>query len=227
MVDGRVRLDDLVDREPVGSGDPTLKRAHDSGGDGALEAEGIADRNDRVADVDRVGIAERQRPESARLRVDLEDGDVRGGIAPDHLGVHAVLAGEVHLDLARAFDHVVVRDDVAGVVDDEARPARARLLRPEKGIVGGDLGRDHLHDAAAGLSVDLRDRLALPVVEGGRGLRGLSDLADDGRSAVASHRLVDGERGTCAEQGRHEQSPGPNEKRLHASVIAAGPLSAC
>ena len=79
-VDRRVGLDHVVDREVVGRLDLALQRGHDAGGDRAVEAERIADRDDRVTHLDLGGVAERQRMELVRRRVDLEDGNVRGRV---------------------------------------------------------------------------------------------------------------------------------------------------
>ena len=50
LVDRGVGLDDVLDLEVVGRGDDALERRHDPRGRGALEAEGVADRDHRVAD---------------------------------------------------------------------------------------------------------------------------------------------------------------------------------
>ena len=52
VVDRRVGLDDVVDGEAIRGRDEALQGAHDARGRGAVEAEGIADRDDRVADFD-------------------------------------------------------------------------------------------------------------------------------------------------------------------------------
>ena len=132
VVDRGVGLDDVVDRELVGRGDQPLQRADDAGGRRAVEAERIADRDDRVADPHVVGVAERQRGEGARARVDPEDGEVRRRIGADELGLDRVAVREADADRVGAFDDVVVRDDVAGLVDDEAgaeRPPGRRSRR--------------------------------------------------------------------------------------------------
>ena len=49
-VDRRIRLDDVVDLEVVGSADLALERRHDARGDRAVVAERVADRDHRVAD---------------------------------------------------------------------------------------------------------------------------------------------------------------------------------
>ena len=54
VVDRRVGLDHVVDREAVRRLDRALEGADDAGRDGALEPERVADRDDRVADLDLV-----------------------------------------------------------------------------------------------------------------------------------------------------------------------------
>ena len=109
------------------------------GRDRAVEAERVADRDRRVADLHRVGVGERERPQLRRdLRgVDLQHRDVRGLVAAEHLRVDR-LAGVVedHLRRLLAVDDVGVGDDRAVVLDHEAG-ARA--------VAGADLhdaGRD-------------------------------------------------------------------------------------
>ena len=59
-VDRRVGLDDVLDREAVGRGDAALQGGDDAGGQRAVEAERVADRDRRVADL--------RRPSSRRAR---------------------------------------------------------------------------------------------------------------------------------------------------------------
>ena len=120
----------------------------------------------------------RMRSESPRrmlgerlARVDLQQGDVGGRVAADDLGrdgasAVAVLVGaEVDLDLAGAFDDVVVGQDVAVGRDDEAGAAaalaplviffRLLLLAARAGADRSDRGRrtrrDRCRTAAAAL----------------------------------------------------------------------------
>ena len=58
------------------------------------------------------------------MGVDLEDGDVGGGVVSDDRCVDLVAAREAHLERAGAGDDEVASDDVTGLVDDEARPER-------------------------------------------------------------------------------------------------------
>jgi len=66
----------VIDRVLIRSADRTLNGADDAGRNGAVVAERIADRDNRVPDTDAVGIAERERRQSARTGVDLQDGEV-------------------------------------------------------------------------------------------------------------------------------------------------------
>ena len=50
------------------------------------------------------------------------------GSVPTTLRLHVVAVREADLDRLRALDDVVVRDDVAGLVDDEARAEGLLLL---------------------------------------------------------------------------------------------------
>ena len=83
MVDRRVGLDRVVDREAVRRRDLAVERAHDPGGDRLLEPERAADRDDRLADLELRRVGQLERLEHGGRRVDVEDGDVRGGIAAD------------------------------------------------------------------------------------------------------------------------------------------------
>ena len=97
-----------------------LDGADDADGGGAAEGERVADRDHGVADLDEIGVAERERAERAGVRLDLEDGDVGGRVGADHGRVQLLVAGEAHLDAPGARDDPVARDDVPGLVDHEA-----------------------------------------------------------------------------------------------------------
>ena len=60
---------------------------------------------------------------------------------------------EVHEDVAGSVDHVEVRDDVAELVDDEARAERLAFLRPEERALLPD-ARGHLDDPGRGVPID-------------------------------------------------------------------------
>ncbi len=125
LVDRRVDLQVVV----VGARlDVATARRDDAGGGGAAEAEGIADRDDPVADAGAVGVAERDRRQRL-LRLDLEQGEVGLGVATGELGLEAGAVMERDHDLVGLVDHVVVGDDVTLRVDHEARTGRVHLAR--------------------------------------------------------------------------------------------------
>ncbi len=114
-------------RRAVGAGvvDGAVLGGDDAGGDGLGEREGAADGEHPVADLGAVGVAELDRGQRLR-RVDLDDGDVGLGVDADDVGGTAVLGvavgigGELDVDLVGLVDDVVVGDDVAARIDDEA-----------------------------------------------------------------------------------------------------------
>ena len=139
-VDRGVGLDHVRDREPVGGRDLALKRRDDARGHGPVEPEGVADRDDRVADVELGRLAEGERLERVGGGVDLQDGDVGRVVLADELGLVALLVvAQRDLDLLGAVDHVRVGDQMALVVDHEARSrsrACSRRLPAERTRAG-------------------------------------------------------------------------------------------
>ena len=105
--------------------------ADDAGAHRVREAERIADRDDPVAHVDRVRVAEGQRAQV--LRVDAHDGDVRLRVGADDLAGELALVGELDLDRVGPLDDVVVREDDAALVDDEARAQPLHLAAAAAG----------------------------------------------------------------------------------------------
>ena len=105
-----------------------VQGAHDSARDGLVEPERAADGDDLVADLDRARVAELKRRELRARGVDLDDGDVGGGIRADELCVVCRAVREFDRDRACAGDDMVVRDDVASAVDHEAGAESLALL---------------------------------------------------------------------------------------------------
>jgi len=143
--------------------------ADDSRSDGMLQAEGVADGYDEIADLEARGIAERHLREP--LGTHLEHGDVRVLVAADHLGLEVAPVLQRHGDLVRVLDDVCVGDDVALLgVDNDARagaaeqvlaraPATRSLEEAAKELVLGKraLLRAVAHRAASG-DIDHRGR---------------------------------------------------------------------
>jgi hypothetical protein len=85
------------------------------------KAERIADRHHRLTDLKRRRIAERNHWQPGG--VDLQEGEICLGVAPHHLGGEFPPVVELHLDIGGVLDDVIVGDDVAVRVQDEARSA--------------------------------------------------------------------------------------------------------
>ena len=99
------------------------------------DAKGIADREDDIADLDLLAVAE-SRGREAR-RVDLEHGEIGAGIAADDLGFVALVGiAERDAHIVGALDDMVVGQDVAVRRDDHPR-AETLLLAIRRAIAGG------------------------------------------------------------------------------------------
>ena len=115
--------------------DVAAARRDDAGGHRAAEAERIADRHHPVADLRGVAVAEGDIGQ--RLAgVDLEQREIGLGIAADDLGRVFAAVLEDDLDLAGVADDVVVGDDIARGIDDEAGAERDALRPGLSGACG-------------------------------------------------------------------------------------------
>ena len=123
-VDGHVGLDE---RHVAFVGQRAPGRADDARGDREVEAEGRADGQHPLADVQRLGVADR---DGGQVRaVDLEHRHVRARVGADDLGDELAAVVEPHHDLVGVGHDVVVGQDVAVVRDHEAGAERARGRR--------------------------------------------------------------------------------------------------
>ena len=131
-VDGGVGLDVVV----IGTGvDVAVARRDDAGGDGAAEAERIADRDHPFAEPQLVGIAELHRDQ--RLgRLEFQHRQIGLLVDADQLGLE--LAAVVHddVDLVGIGDDVIVGHDDARGIDDEAGAERVGLVRLQIAALG-------------------------------------------------------------------------------------------
>ena len=146
-----------------------------------------------------VRVAERERDQDVRGSVDLDDGEVGGRVRADDGRVVGRAVPEADRDRLGAVHDVVVRDDVALGVEDEAGALAAGLLLAAGGR-GLAQGRRDLDDALVGLLVDLADGQRL----GGRGhgLRRLGGcLADGGRRTVLGAERREGRRPSARADG--------------------------
>ncbi len=124
-VDGGVGLDVAV----VGAGvDVAVARRDDAGGDRAAEAERIADRDHPFAEAQFVGIAELD-CDQRLWRLEFQHRKIGLLVDADQLGLD--LGAVVHddVDFVGVGNDVIVGDDDAGGIDDEAGAERIGLAR--------------------------------------------------------------------------------------------------
>jgi hypothetical protein len=156
-VDRRVGLDRTRDAEAGQRLDRAIDRRDHADRQRLALAERRSDRRHRLADLDVMAVAERQRPEREPLRVDLQQRDVRVRIGADDLGLDRVAVRELDVDLARPLERVAlaggddvrVGGDLAVAVEHEPRPDPAAFVvaaerRPQP---AGAEQRDHGHNA--------------------------------------------------------------------------------
>ena len=181
-----------------------VQRAHDAGGHGGAQAERSADRDDGLADAQGPGPAERGGLEVLGAG-DVEDGEVVDGTAPDDGRVLPVAVLVDDLDrtvvLGRVGDDVVVGDDVALVVEHEARPGRTRLDPLELG--------DDLHGAGQHLLRDPGDgSRASPAAAASSG------RSSRRRSATPTPGVVGGSSShSRVADGSEDATDGPDDER--------------
>ena len=111
-----------------------MERRDDPGGNRAAKAERIADGDRPIADAHGLRIAELDVRQVGRF--DLQQRHVGQWVAADQLGLVFAAIGQRHGDLVDsgtlAFtgrNHMVVGDDIARRIDDEARAERRRFAR--------------------------------------------------------------------------------------------------
>jgi hypothetical protein len=191
-----------------------------------------------------LGVAQLERRERAGIGVDLQEGDVRRPVGAYDLGLHALLVREADLDVARAGDDVVVRDDVAGLVDHESGALRLLLLarerKPEQRLhlLWAEAGRRDLHDSRGRPPVDLADgQRPRGALEEGRLLAGhRAWLGEDrGRRVFVDDHAEHGSAAECdgatchscdRECGRQMES-GERNSHLYPILIPGLPLIPC
>ena len=116
-------------------------RADDAGGHRVLEAERLADRDHPFADLQLVGVADRDLRQV--LRLDLEQRHVGALVGADDLGLELALVGELDVDFVGAVDDMRVGDEEAVGRNDEAGADRLLVeitLGPRRGAGPGRSG---------------------------------------------------------------------------------------
>ncbi len=121
-VDGGIGLEPVLDGEGlVLEGGAAVFGAEDTAADGAAEAEGVAEGEDRFAEEEVVVGSELDGGELLLVRGDeAEEGDVASGGADDGFGFELAAIGELDPDFGGALNDVEVSEDVAFFVDDDA-----------------------------------------------------------------------------------------------------------
>lgn len=92
--------------------------ADDAGGDGLADAEGVADGEDDVTDAAGFGVAEGD--DRWFIDTDLQDGEVGIRVGADEFGLGDATIGQGDLDFIGALDDVVIGQDIALWIDDDA-----------------------------------------------------------------------------------------------------------
>ncbi len=181
--------------------------ADDARGHRVLETEGLADRDDPLAHLELVRIADRHLRQIPGF--DLQHGDVGALVGADDLGLELATVGELDADLVGAVDDVGVGDEVAVGRDDETRTDRLLVelaLRPAASRNLAEAAEEFVERVVFG---KLRQALSLHL---------LRDVdADDGRALLfvqvgevgKSGRASLG-RGRGGESGQHGQDRDEN-----------------
>src|SRR5439155_13020197 len=145
-INSGVRLDGVRNRDVLLL-DETVERADDALGDGwpAREVERVADGDYVIADFELRGITERGRLQVAA--VNLEDGHIGRRVPAGDLRLVLASLVERHRDVLSSVatvgaDHMIVRDDVSFVVDDESRADAGAGHEPAEVIEGRRLALD-------------------------------------------------------------------------------------
>ena len=151
-VDRCVDLDEIV----IGtSTDIASARGDDTGGHGAAEAEGIADGNDPVTDLD-ILLGERDVGKLLAIRVlDLEQREIRLGILADQVGLALAAVVERQFDSRGVVHDMIVGHDKAVFGDNEAgalgAAKRALSARATEGLGRARLTEELLEELVEGM----------------------------------------------------------------------------
>ena len=149
---GGVGLDDIVDFSVGDGGDGTAESTDDSGCEGGVQAERIADRINHPSDLQIASFGQFNRVQHLCGSVDFQDGQVVVRSYAGHLRVKALAVGKSHRDGVGLVHDVVVADDMSLFVPYETGSRTlfhlVNLEReepvPDKRVVGDrhDRGRD-------------------------------------------------------------------------------------
>ena len=176
----------------------------------SIESERIADGERRLADLQVGRRSDRDRFGEPLRIVQLNDGKVVIGSGAEDIGCHGLVSRQPHSDRIRSGDHVVVGDDVAGFVPDDAG---AGLNADDFIALGIDLlsatgAAHHLYDRWRGIIENL-DRRALHFGKAAARL-------DWARRRCRKEVIVDiGAKEQCREQDQHSRQQHALESVFH------------
>ena len=222
-VDRRVGLQKIVIGARI---DVALTRRQDARGDAAAEPERVADRQHPVADARRVAVAPIRRGQRL-VGLDLEQGDVGLGVAADHRGLQIGVVVQDDGDLVGIGDDVVIGDDIARRIDDEAGAERGRLARRHLRMVA--LGQAVLEEVVKEL-LKWRARRKLRHVGPGLVAAGSPEvfrvcvvemLTTEGNSRAARSAKLSGAAASHGRPGRDDRRDGEQERSDRGGGSAA------
>src|SRR5207302_344618 len=137
----------------TGRSSASAQRADYAGGEGALEAEGVADSERALADLQRARIAQRQHGELPAARLNLDQGDIVALVGADEFRRVAGLIAQRGLDALRLLHDVEIGEDVAARIDHKARARAFHRHGVEEEVVFDHAGDDIGH-GWRGLAID-------------------------------------------------------------------------
>ena len=121
-----VGLDDAVDEPARARAQAAAEGADHAGGHRRLEAEGIADGDDELADAQLR--ASPRRAKAGASPAEPQHREIGVGIVADQAGRHGAAIGEGRLEALGAGDHMAVGEDIAVGREDHARAGAALAL---------------------------------------------------------------------------------------------------
>src|SRR4051794_30972906 len=166
-------------------------RRDDPGGDAAAEPEWVTDRNHPIADLGDVAVAETDIGQRL-VGLDLQHRDVGARIAADDAGGVFAVVLKRDLDLGGFADNVVIGDDIAGRVDDEAGAKRDAVAAAFSVRTAAERPRKHLTFATLlAVAAMLIEKAAQVIVEWGAPERLRQPIGEALDIALFRHRDID------------------------------------
>ena len=114
-IDRRVGLDEggKISLADIGAS----QRRHNAGGHGLADTEGVADRQDKITDLD-IAAHVKGQDRQGFIGLNPQDCQIGGLVGQQDLGRELAAVGQDHPQLGGAGDHMVIGHDYAGRVND-------------------------------------------------------------------------------------------------------------